>query len=178
MPRRANHRLVPAHRFSRCLHALSRRFAPALAGVLLAGAAHAAPDTSPVKAQAKLNVVVVVAPHASVRVAPPAALTVTPEDAARGYVEVQAPLQLEVYSNLPQGYTLMFQRRGEHVRQARVQAPDGEFLVGEAGALRSRPPGGRGLWRDLLQLRVRFELAPGTAPGQYPWPLAISMMST
>lgn len=33
------------------------------------------------------------------------------------------------------------------------------------------------MWRDLLQLRFRFDLPPGTAPGEYPWPLHISMMS-
>lgn len=169
---------MPAHRFPCALGALRRLPAAAIAGLLSAGAAQGAADPTPVKAEARLNVVVVVPRHASIRMAPPAALTVTAEDAARGYVELPAPLQLEVYSNLPHGYTLVFERRGEHVRQASVQGPDGEFLVGEAGALRARPAAGRGLARELLPLRLRFELAPGTAPGQYPWPLTISMLAT
>jgi hypothetical protein len=41
----------------------------------------------------------------------------------------------------------------------------------------SRPAAGRGLWREQLQLRFRFDLGPHVRPGQHPWPLNISMMS-
>lgn len=115
--------------------------------------------------------------HASIRIAPPRTLTVSEADVARGYVELAAPVEVEVQSNVREGYTLVFERLGEQVRQVHVQGLQSALLVGDASAMSSRPAAGRGLWRELLQLRFRFDLGPQVRAGQLPWPLNISMMS-
>jgi hypothetical protein len=124
-----------------------------------------------------LQVSAVVARHTSIRIAPPASITLSEQDIARGYVEVAAPVEVTVQSNVPQGYALVFERQGDQVRQAHVQGPDGALLVGSTGAVATRPPAGQGMWRDRLQLRFRFDLAAGARAGQHPWPLNISLMS-
>jgi hypothetical protein len=143
--------------------------ASGFAALLAAGPAHAFQGTLVVSAN--------VARHTSIRIAPPASITLSAEDVARGYVEIAAPVEVTVQSNVPQGYALVFERQGEQVRQAHVQGPDGALLVASTGAVATRPPAGPGMWRDRLQLRFRFDLAAGARPGQHPWPLNISLMS-
>jgi hypothetical protein len=153
---------------------LTRRFPAALVASWLAVLVPAAPAHA---LQGSLLVSAAVARHTSVRIAPPAFITLSEEDVARGYVEIAAPVEVTVQSNVPQGYALVFERQGEQVRQAHVQGPDGALLVGSTGAVATRPPAGRGMWRDRLQLRFRFDLAAGARAGQHPWPLNISLMS-
>jgi len=115
--------------------------------------------------------------HASIRIAPPRTFTVSEADVARGYVELAAPLDVQVQSNVREGYTLVFERLGEQVRQVHVQGLQAALLVGDGSTMASRPAAGRGVWRDQLQLRLRFDLDPQAKPGQLPWPLNISLMS-
>lgn len=147
-----------------------------LAAALAAGwfAALAAPAAH---AQGTLQVSAVVARHASIRIAPPASITISEEDLARGYVDIATPVEVSVQSNVPQGYALVFERHGQQVRQAHVRGPDGALLVGSSGAVASRPPTGQGMWRDRMLLRFRFDLASGARAGEHPWPLNISLMS-
>jgi hypothetical protein len=150
-----------------------RRLAAALAATWMAAlagpAAHAFQDT--------LQVSAVVPRHASIRIAPPSSITISEQDVARGYVEVATPVEVTVQSNAPQGYALVFERQGEQVRQAHVQGPDGALLVGSSSAVAARPPAGRGMWRDRMLLRFRFDLASNARPGEHPWPLNISLLS-
>lgn len=127
--------------------------------------------------QAAVVVRATVLRHASIRIAPPRTLTISEADVARGYVELAAPVEVEVQSNVREGYTLVFERRGEQVQQVHVQGLQPGLLVGDATAMASRPAAGRGLWRELLQLRFRFDLGPHARVGRHPWPLDISMMS-
>jgi hypothetical protein len=145
--------------------------AAAVLGMALAAPAAAGPG------DATLMVRATVLRHTSIRIAPPRTLTVSAADVARGYVELAAPVEVEVQSNVREGYTLVFERRGEQVQQVHVQGLQSALLVGDAAAMASRPAAGRGLWRELLQLRFRFDLVPHARPGQVPWPLNISMMS-
>lgn len=126
--------------------------------------------------QAALTVRAKVARHASIRMAPPPTLTISEADVARGYVEVAAPVDVHVQSNGQDGYLLAFECRCEDVRLAHVQGLQSELTVGSAGASSARPAAGPGLWRERLQLRFRFDLAPDARPGELAWPLNISMM--
>jgi hypothetical protein len=146
--------------------------AAAVLGMLLPCAQAVAGST-----QAAVMVRATVLRHASIRIAPPRTITISEADIARGYVELAAPVEVEVESNVREGYTLVFERHGEQVRQAHVQGLQSGLLVGDATAMATRPAAGRGLWRELLQLRFRFDLGPQARPGQLPWPLDISMMS-
>jgi hypothetical protein len=114
--------------------------------------------------------------HTSVRMALPTTLTITANDVARGYVEVDAPVDVSVQSNVQDGYTLVFERSGEQVRAARVQGAGGPLVI-EQAAMATRPATGPGMWRDALQLRFRFELDAAATAGRHRWPLNVSMMS-
>lgn len=123
-----------------------------------------------------LMVHAVVPRHASIRFAPPSFITVSESDVARGYVDVESPVDVAVRSNEPRGYALLLQALPGAVRQARVLAPQGSLAVGGAGAIFTRPATGPGTWTDRIQLRFRFELAPDAQPGLHPWPLRVSML--
>lgn len=123
-----------------------------------------------------VTVSAVVQRHASIRVTAPASITVSEEDIARGYVDIAAPVDVTVQSNAPQGYALAFERQGDQVRQAHVQGPGGALLAAAGAAIAVRPAPGRGLWRERVQWRLRFDLARGARAGQHPWPLRISML--
>jgi hypothetical protein len=114
---------------------------------------------------------------ASVRVAAPQSLTISESDVARGYVDVGAPVQLTVQSNVPEGYTLVLQQHGDAVREAVVQGLPHALVVASSGTSVSRPAAGTGMWQEELQLRVRFALSPQARPGTHAWPLQISALS-
>jgi hypothetical protein len=128
-------------------------------------------------ASASMTVRATVKRFASVRVAAPQSLTISESDVARGYVEVGAPVQLTVQSNVPEGYTLVLQQHGEAVREAVVQGLQDALVVAQSETSVSRPAAGRGMWQEQLQLRVRFALSPDARPGTHAWPLQISAMS-
>lgn len=158
----------------------SRSLLALLALLLSLATGNAAADSAAgvSSAQANLRVTVVVPRYATMRVATPRSIVVSEADVERGYVELAAPVEVMVQSNVVEGYTLAFDRAGEHVQRAHVQGIAGELVVGEGVALATRPAAGRGMWRDVLQLHFRFDLAPATRAGQHPWPLEISMMSS
>lgn len=129
-------------------------------------------------AQASLRVTAVVQRFATLRVATPNSIAVSEADVARGYVELAAPVEVMVRSNVAEGYTLAFGRSGPSIERAHVLGLARELVVGSGMAMATRPAAGRGMWRDVLQLRFRFDLAPDTRAGQHPWPIHISMMSS
>ena len=139
---------------------------------LMATALAAEPRTT-----ALLQVTARVMPFASMQVNAPTSFTVSAEDVSRGFIELQVPVQIQVQSNVPQGYTLAFERSGDNVRQAVLQMSGAVVRVGDGTVLTSRPAPGAGRWRDHLLLRVRFELAADVQRGEHPWPLRISMAS-
>ncbi|HEX7892495.1 MAG TPA: hypothetical protein VF522_24295 [Ramlibacter sp.] len=143
----------------------------AVALLLASTAAQCAPEGATLQVGARVQ------RHATIRMAQPLTFTISDADIARGFVEVESPVQLSVQSNVDEGYTLSFACRCEEVRRARVRGLSSELSVGQAPVLAARPAAGRGVWRDSVQLRVRFDLAPQARPGEHAWPLGISMMS-
>jgi hypothetical protein len=146
----------------------------AMVAVLAATGGQCAPASG--GTSAVLRVSAIVQRHASIRMAQPLSVTVSEADVARGYVDIATPVEVTVQSNLQQGYALVFERQGEHVRQVHVHGLQGEVMVGDAGASSARAATGGGMWREMLQLRFRFDLAAGTRAGQHAWPLHISML--
>jgi hypothetical protein len=128
-------------------------------------------------ASATLSVTARVVRFATVRVAVPTSLTISDQDVARGYVEVAAPLRLNVRSNVPDGYRLVLKTQGTAVQDAVVQGLSQALVVKTSGATVSRPAAGRGIWEESLALRVRFALSQQVRPGTHDWPLQISAES-
>jgi hypothetical protein len=134
--------------------------------------------TAPVQgAELEMKVTATVRKHASLRVlAQPGAVTVTPSDIARGYVEVVAPMQVAVRSNTQEGYMLVFDSHGDFFRQARVRGLGSEVQMGAGGGHVAQRASGGGMNTATLALAFRFELSQSAKEGIYAWPVHLSVM--
>jgi len=99
-------------------------------------------------------------------------LHVTPEDVARGYVEVVAGTNLEIVSTARSGFQLEFRFQVPGFRQAEVRGLREDVVVGAEGTSVTNRDG-RGL-RASYELNYRFTLPADLRAGVYPWPLQIS----
>ncbi len=91
----------------------------------------------------------------------PAWMDVTEADVARGYVEVGEPVELEVVGNLRHGVPLAFVPLDGQVLAAH---PTPHFAL----------TGGTGLRREVVRVRLRFDLAAGARAGRHAWPVQVS----
>jgi hypothetical protein len=103
----------------------------------------------------------------------PAALEITALDVQRGYIDVPQPTQLLVRSNSPHGYALDVLTVAPILSAMQIQGLESELsLSGDGGSVVQR-------WQRPqsvnLSLKFRFSLAPGIAPGLYPWPVRMAV---
>ena len=102
------------------------------------------------------------------------ALVITGEDIRRGYVEAPAASRVEIRSNDPRGYLLVFEyQAGPELpfRDLIVRGLDREVQIGPGGGWVPRT-GARG--PVSAELTYRFSLSEDARPGTYPWPLSLS----
>jgi len=102
-------------------------------------------------------------------------LTITPDDVARGYVEVPAASRFTVTTNNPAGYTLNFQPRASIFRSVAIHGPGMSVEIGAGGGTVIQSGSETGIARTLVELGYRFYLAEGVRPGTYFWPLSMSL---
>jgi hypothetical protein len=101
----------------------------------------------------------------------PETLVVTSEDAARGYVDVVAPTELQVTTNNPDGCLV----------SVSVDAPVRRLEIAGVGQ-RVALEGGRG-WLPfpysprptLVTMSFRVYLSENVLPGSYPWPVHLAV---
>jgi hypothetical protein len=150
-------------------HAVCTRLAAlAVLGGALAGPAGAQAGSASVP----LQVTVVVRHFLRLHVlSQPHAIHVSPRDIARGYVDVPVPVQLAVESNSRNGYSIRFERHGDAFPSAQVQGMGQDLQVDPQAAIHWTP----GARRETLEFRFRLKLAPQLSPGEYPWPIQVSM---
>lgn len=98
-------------------------------------------------------------------------LDVTPEDVARGYIDVPAATDLMARTNDRNGFSLSFDARSNVFRKAQVTGLVNGLEIGPDGGLVHQPFTGSQM---LMRLSYRFFLAPEVGAGSYPWPLQIS----
>jgi hypothetical protein len=149
--------------------AVTRRLAAAFLGLaLLAGAGCAQADGASVPMQ----VTAVVRQFFRLQVvSQPQVIQVSQRDVARGYVDVPEPVRLAVESNSSNGYAIQFARHGDEFRAAQVQGLGQEVEVDSQAAMHWKPAARR----ETLEFRFRLRLAPQLRPGEYPWPIQVSM---
>jgi hypothetical protein len=96
---------------------------------------------------------------------------VTAEDAARGVVEVRGGSRLVVTTHASSRYALDFSNQGTVFRPIGIKGA-GTVKLGPKGAsaVQQQPAA-----RHVVALDNKFALAPGTRPGTYPWPLAMTV---
>jgi len=103
----------------------------------------------------------------------PEHLVISPQDVARGYVDMQEPVELVIRSNHPGAVFLGFTRLAGYLQAIDVGASEGGApLSVESGAV-VLPQIGPGLRTRTVSLRLRFMLAPGTTAGTIPFPLVL-----
>lgn len=103
----------------------------------------------------------------------PLLLSISAQDAARGFVEVREATQLSIFSNSAQGYALEFQTVAPVFNTMTVHGLDAALSLGSEGGMVVQR------WQHPqpvnLTLTYRFALAPGMAPGNYPWPVRLNV---
>jgi len=144
--------------------------APLAATLVLAlyPASDSAPRAS--AARAEIAVGATVLPRAVIAAeSAPESLDVSASDVARGYVDVRRAMHLTIASNSPFGYALDVWPAAPVFRAVEIIGFGAEVRLGDdGGAIFARGARGGAL---PLELGFRFTLAPGLAPGRYPWPL-------
>jgi hypothetical protein len=103
------------------------------------------------------------------------ALRITALDIERGYIIVPAASSFSVITNAQDGLIVDFRPRSDVFRSVVVTGLQGPVELGpQGGSAIHNAPHGR---TTLHQLGYRFTLRPGLRPGDYPWPLEISVRS-
>ena len=100
-------------------------------------------------------------------------LTITARDVERGYVEVPAASNFSVVTNTQDGFIVEFRPHSDMFRSVRISGLQSQIEIGaDGGTALNNAPHGR---TTFHQLDYRFMLNPGVQPGNYPWPLEISV---
>jgi hypothetical protein len=98
-------------------------------------------------------------------------IEVTREHVAQGFVPVAAGTRIVVATRAGGDYALHFAPRGRLFRSVKIEGIGSAVELGAQGGTlteRDAPAG-----KSTIALNYRFQLAPGTAPGTYPWPLEV-----
>ncbi|SRR6266581_631795 len=157
---------------------LQRRLLAAALVTLLALASLGRPgEAAADPSSAQLTVTAFVPKQARLRVlAQPRAVVVTESDVARGYVEMPAASTVEIRSNSPNGYALVFDSQSDLVRQTQVTGLGAEARLGAGGGALTVPPAGGRPGTVTIDLGFRFVLNAIARPGVYAWPMRMSVV--
>jgi hypothetical protein len=103
--------------------------------------------------------------------ASPAALAVSDLDRQRGYVVVDEPMRVRIYSNSRAGFALDVRNLAPAMRAIEMSGlgPD-VALTGEGASIVQRWNGPQTV---SLELRFRFALPEDLPAGTYPWPVQL-----
>lgn len=96
---------------------------------------------------------------------------ITSADIRKGYIEIKSASRIEIKSNDPAGYMLIFQGITWPFREIYLQGLTNEIQI-SSGNTFVRQPYNRGAM--TVELDYRFLLAEDAKPGIYAWPLSIS----
>lgn len=146
-----------------------------LASIESADVAHAAEPTGASKA--RVTVTATVPARASIKFLYQAPeLVVTNADISRGYVEIPGASRIELKSNNPDGYMLVFEGANgpvNLVREIDVQGLGRDVQIDAYGGGIVLPS--EGLAPVTKELSYRFVLSDKAQPGTYMWPLTMSV---
>ncbi len=146
-----------------------------LAAGLALGLAPAAPGSlGATTARGVLSVGATVLARADIRLASvPEAIEISSADLARGFIDIAEPARLVVRNTSAVGFELEVQPVSPLFTAVEIRGSGADVAFDAAGgAIAQR--GRRGAELPVV-LGFRFTLAPGLAPGRYPWPLAFSV---
>ena len=102
-----------------------------------------------------------------------AQISISRLDVARGYVDMAAASRFLVFTNSRTGYTLEFHPVGTLFESVKIEGlPNPVVLGADGGSLVQRGATSR---HTTHELSYRFMLRPDTRPGNYAWPLRVSV---
>lgn len=166
------------HHIDQGLKLQQRLLTAALVAVLSLSSLHcleAADQSAPAPGRTRITVTATVRAHTALKVIHQTPhLVVTHTDIIRGFVEVPLASEIEVTSNSPAGYLMVFEGLGIPFKEVYIQGLGNEVQVTSGGCWIPQPYS-RG--KVMLELSYRFILAEDTRPGTYTWPLMISARS-
>jgi hypothetical protein len=146
-----------------------------LAAVALAGLALMAGLPAPALAgdKAQVNIVATVLERAFVeRQQLPHSMVISSQDVARGYVDLDQPVEVAIRTNHRAGVLLGVSLNSQALEAVDVQAAHGGEV--RAGSIYV-PQGGRGMRLHTVWLKLRLKLAPSASPGIIAHPVALSL---
>lgn len=103
-------------------------------------------------------------------------LRVTREDIARGFVETEAPQEVLVTSNTTREYALRMDVMVPGFNRVTVSEAQGSRSFGAEGATLIQPPTSPGTRQANFRFKYRFDLSERIQPGDYPWPVQLSLL--
>jgi hypothetical protein len=140
------------------------------------GVQKAAAESSSGSASAKIQVTAQVLERTSMKIVNQAQeLVVTAADIMRGYIAIPAASRINVKSNNPRGYFLLFETvsgPNDIFSSISVDVGGREVQLSPNGGWVQQPYIRAGVTTDL---NYRFELSRNAQPGTYSWPLAVSI---
>lgn len=146
-----------------------------VANALIAAIALAAlpmPPAEAGQANASLQVSAIVIANARVQTDYQATqLTITESDVAQGYIDVPAASRFSVLTNSRSGYLTEFLPIGDVFQAVQIRGMGHTTQLGADGGTVIQ----RGALNMIHELSYRFILRSGLQPGNYPWPLALSV---
>ena len=110
----------------------------------------------------------------NVRSQPP--LRITQDDIARGFVETSTPQEVLVTSNTTREYALRLDVMIPRFARVTVSEQQHSGSFGAEGLTLVKPPTSPSTHQASFRFHYRFELTADMAPGDYPWPLALSLI--
>jgi hypothetical protein len=140
---------------------------------LVVAASVTAAGARDVHSDLSVSVTVRAVAHLEIKSAP-AELAISTSDLQRGFIAVAQPTQLTVRSNSPSGFALdVLTVASPMVSSMVVEGLNSDQALGaDGGTIVQR-------WERPqavnLSLKFRFALAPGLSPGNYPWPLRLTV---
>ena len=146
-----------------------------LAAVAVAGLALAGSLNAPAMAgeRASIQVAATVQTRAFIEAQRlPRQVAITPQDVARGYVDVDEALEVGIRSNHAAGVVLALGVNSLSVHSIDVRAAQGGEARAEGIFV---PQSGRGLQARTVSLKLRLKLAPSAAPGTIVFPVTVSL---
>jgi hypothetical protein len=100
----------------------------------------------------------------------PQRVVVSAQDVARGYLDVDEPVEVGIRTNHPGGVVLGIASNSRQLERIDVRAAEGGLLRA-AGIF--VPQLERGLRARIVSLKLRLKLAPGTVPGSIAYPFSL-----
>lgn len=149
----------------------------ALAGLL--GAAPARADSQSAGGggtSAGVMFVIHIPPVLRLKADAPPSLRITDADIARGYVDSSVPHEVQVTCNTRREYALRIELRVPRFGRVTMTEQQRSRSFGAEGLTLYQPRTAPGVTQASYRFNYRFELPADMAPGDYPWPLAVSLI--